>query len=737
MYGDWAHGKGSGLRAFESGNPACGRNASREEGVVRLGADDVIVVDPSTEPLVCPFDELAPVRLELVSQSPLESLWDELVRTHHYLGYRRLLGHRLKYVAWAGARPVAALSWSAAARKLRVRDCFVGWSEEQRRAHLPQVAANSRFLILPWVQVPNMASHVLSMNIRRLKEDWSRSFSVELLLLETFVDPTFFDGASYKAANWRFIGYTAGCAKKGHGYVYHGVRKEVYVYELDPLFRRVIGCALKPYSLSPRPPRSIERVEELHMILRHADWNPDATPPMELTEEDLDTLAEELMQFHALFHDCLGRREHERLGLAYLSGLLSQCEAKSVEPIALEFLGKESVRSLQRFMKIYGWDDPAMLRRHQGLLSQAIAAPEGMVNVDASEFPKKGTHSVGVAHQYCGHHGKTENCQSGVFVGYSSYKGYGLLAHQLYMPEIWFSEGYRKKRQQTLVPEDLVFQTKAQIASKLLAEIAQTGLFPAKWIGCDASFGSDWEFLESLPETAYYFAAIRSNLQVFLEKPQVGIPPYKGRGARPTKPKVLSGGPEPFTVAEVAEFFEGHWKRVVLAEGAKGPIVADVAALRVYPAHEGLPRGPAVWLFLRRTEDGKVKYAFSNAPEDIPFEELCEASVMRWPIEQCFEDGKSHVGMDEYEHRSWPAWHRHMLYVFLGLHFLLRMRLHLKKNSIPHAPTSEATGRRRAPSPFDRQEGGARNRPVPHNPKPPSVPIPSKETPCALGRAEQ
>jgi hypothetical protein len=160
---------------------------------------------------------LPAVRLELVSQSPLESLWDELVREHHYLGYRRLLGHRLKYAAFAGDRPVAALSWSAAARNLRVRDGFVGWSEHQRRRHLKHVVSNSRFLVLPWVHVPNLASHVLSMNMRRLKEDWSRHFSEELWLLETFVDPTYFDGSGYKAANWRFIGYTYGCAKQGQG----------------------------------------------------------------------------------------------------------------------------------------------------------------------------------------------------------------------------------------------------------------------------------------------------------------------------------------------------------------------------------------------------------------------------------------------------------------------------------------------------------------------------------------
>ena len=693
-------------------------------------------MDRSTEPLVGALGSVAPVRLELVSQSPLEPLWDELVRAHHYLGYRKLLGHRLKYLAFAGDRPVAALSWSGAARKLRVRDCVVGWSDEQRKAHLKHVVCNSRFLILPWVYIPNLASHVLAANVRRLRQDWVDHFSDELWLLETFVDPRYFDGTCYKAANWQCIGYTYGAAKQGQGYVYHGVSKEVYVYELASDFRETLGCAPKPYHRSPRPPLPIHRVEELLMVLRHADWNPDTPPAMDLTEQDLETLADEVVAFHSRFHDCFGRSEHRRLGLAYLSGLLSHSETKSVEPIALEFLTQESVRSLQRFLKGYRWDERAMLARHQALLSEAIACPDGMLNVDACEFLKKGTHSVGVARQYCGAVGKTENCQSGVFVGYASDKGYGLLACQLYLPQLWCSDAYRNRREETRVPEDLGFLTKPQIAAKLLHEIVQTGLFPAKWIGCDAGFGTDWSFLESLPKTSYYFAAIRSNSQVFLNKPQVGMPAYRGRGRRPTKPRVLPGGPQPITVAEIAQSFEGHWQSVVLAEGAKGPLVAEVAALRVYPAHQGLPRAGAVWLFLRRTEDGQIKYAFSNAPADIPFRELCGASVMRWPIEQCFEDGKSHLGMDHYEHRSWPAWHRHMLYVFLGLHFLLRMRLRFKKNAVPHAPPSQAAGRRRAPPALARQERSTRNRPVPHDQKLPSLQMPPEQAPRAPESAE-
>lgn len=413
------------------------------------------------------------------------------------------------------------------------------------------------------------------------------------------------------------------------------------------------------------------------MILRHAGWNPDIVPCMKLTESDVEQIAEELVEFHKQFHGCFGRKEHQRLGLAYMSGLLSNKEAKSIEPIALEFLDKRSVRPLQQFMKTYRWDHESMELKHQTMLSQSIASPEGMINVDSSEFGKKGKESVGVARQYSGAQGKIDNCQSGVFVGYSSEKGYGLLSSRLYMPESWFTEQQQDRRAYNLVPEDIVFQTKPQIASELIGKIEKTNLFPAKWIGCDATFGSDWEFLNALPEEKYYFAGIRSNAKVFLRKPTAGLPSYKGRGPRPSRVRIVKG--KSYTVGDIAKSKKCSWSKVVLAEGAKGPVWADVACLRVYPSHKGLPRESSVWLFLRRNAGGEIKYAFSNAPEDTALSELCKAATMRWPIEQCFQDGKSHVGMDQYEHRSWPAWHRHMIYVSMALHFLLRLRIRFKK----------------------------------------------------------
>lgn len=429
------------------------------------------------------------------------------------------------------------------------------------------------------------------------------------------------------------------------------------------------------------------------MILRQATWNPDLVPGVTLTEEEVKHLAEELVQFHEQFQDCLGRIEQRRLGLTYISGLISNLEAKSAEPMALEFLGGDGVRPLQRFMKECRWDHPAMEAKHQVLLSSLIADPQGMINVDSCEFIKKGKESVGVARQYCGAIGKVENCQSGVFVGYSSEKGYGLLTSRLYLPEIWFSPEYAKRRKDNWVPEDLTFQTKPQIALELIHQVAQTKLFPGRWIGCDATFGSDIHFLESLPKDYYYFADVRSDTQVFRKKPKVYLPPYSGRGRKPKRLRLSSGQPKPQPVADLARSGKCRWKMVTLAEGAKGPIVAKVTRLRVYPSRNGLPQDAPVWLFIRRNPDGRTKFSLSNAPIDMPLSEMCRASVMRWPIEQCFEEGKGQVGMDHYEHRSWPAWHRHMIYVFLGLHFLLRLRIKFKKNSGSHIASSTEVGR--------------------------------------------
>ena len=213
-----------------------------------------------------------------------------------------------------------------------------------------------------------------------------------------------------------------------------------------------------------------------------------------------------------------------------------------------------------------------------------------------------------------------------------------------------------------------------------------------------------------MSEKYTYFAAIRSNTQVFFKKPLVEVPAYSGRGPRPKKHRLRPNQPGPLTVAHIARHRK-RWQKVVLAEGAKGPIVAEVARLRIYPSRKGLPTSYPLWLFLRRSPDGQIKYAFSNAPHDIPLSELCQAATLRWPIEQCFEEGKGQVGMDHYEHRSWPAWHRHMIYVFLALHFLTRLRIRFKKkpsSDFASSPSPDGNYLRASDAQFEQSAGNCK-----------------------------
>jgi len=188
------------------------------------------------------------------------------------------------------------------------------------------------------------------------------------------------------------------------------------------------------------------------------------------------------------------------------------------------------------------------------------------------------------------------------------------LTSRLYMPRCWFSDEYKDRRENNLVPEDLVFKTKPKIAGELIKDVVNTHRLQAKWVGCDATFGSDLDLLKSLPKELYYFASIRSDTKVFLQKTKVGLPPYKGRGPRPKKMKVLPGQPQAQTIAEVAKSNRCTWTPMVLAEGAKGPIAAEVTRLRVYRSHDGIPQGRSLWLFMRRITDGQIKICFLQCP---------------------------------------------------------------------------------------------------------------------------
>jgi hypothetical protein len=157
--------------------------------------------------------ELGPLRFEQVRRGAAERLVDGLIEAHHYLGYVQPVGEHLKFLVSASERPLACFTWSSAPRHLGPRDRFIGWSTAARRCNIRFVAYNSRFLILPWVKVPHLASHLLGRMARLLPGEWERVYGHPVYFAETFVDPARFRGTCYRAANWVRLGQTTGRGK--------------------------------------------------------------------------------------------------------------------------------------------------------------------------------------------------------------------------------------------------------------------------------------------------------------------------------------------------------------------------------------------------------------------------------------------------------------------------------------------------------------------------------------------
>ena len=196
----------------------------------------------STTQLAAPLAALLPLELAMVRRTPREALYDQLIAQHHYLGPAHGVGEQLKYLAFAGERPIAALGFTSAPRHLAPRDRFIGWSPVARRAHVHELAYQTRFLILPGVRVPHLASHLLGQMARIVPADWERRYGHPVVFLETFVDPARSRGTCYRAANWVVLGETTGRGKDDHTNRPTRSRKTILGYPLTPRFRGLLGA---------------------------------------------------------------------------------------------------------------------------------------------------------------------------------------------------------------------------------------------------------------------------------------------------------------------------------------------------------------------------------------------------------------------------------------------------------------------------------------------------------------
>jgi SRSO17 transposase len=209
----------------------------------------------------------------------------------------------------------------------------------------------------------------------------------------------------------------------------------------------------------------------------------------------------------------------------------------------------------------------------------------------------------------------------------------------------------------------------------------QSQALRCRWVVADEAFGGNPALLDGVAGLGlWYFTEVAHTTRVWAERPAIHIPPWRGRGRRPQRARLVEGAPQAHTVLGMASALPAEaWTRRTIKEGSQGPMVAEFAALRVVAVRDALP-GPDVWLVLRRHIETKaLKTYLCHAPIDTAMETHVRMSGMRWPIETCFEDGKQLLGMGDYEVRSWTGWHHHMTLVILAHFFVVRMSLRLKK----------------------------------------------------------
>jgi hypothetical protein len=195
-----------------------------------------VLIDSS--PVIGTLAEIRPLEFRQVRRTPEERLFNAILQAHHYLAYTQPVGEHLKYLIYALGKVVACMAWSSAPRHLACRDRFIGWPPEVRRRNLHLVAYNTRFLILPWVRVPHLASHILARMARRLPHDWQRLYRHPVYFLETFIDPDRFRGTCYRAANWIYLGMTKGRGKNATSHKPNRSLKEHWGYPLSKHFRQ-------------------------------------------------------------------------------------------------------------------------------------------------------------------------------------------------------------------------------------------------------------------------------------------------------------------------------------------------------------------------------------------------------------------------------------------------------------------------------------------------------------------
>ena len=345
------------------------------------------------------------------------------------------------------------------------------------------------------------------------------------------------------------------------------------------------------------------------------------------------------------------RSEPRRRALAYLKGLISPVERKNGWQLA-EQAGDATPDGVQRLLYNYVWDSDLVRDDLRDYVVEHLGEAEGVLVVDETGFLKKGTKSVGVQRQYSGTAGRIENSQVGVFLSYATAQGRVLLDRELYLPQGW-SEDVERRREAG-VPEEVAFRTKPQLAQEMVARAVECRV-PFRWVAGDTIYGSDRKLRRWLEQREIpHVLAVKSNEKLWA---------WTEEGPRQVRADQLASQVE-----------VGDWSLLSVGDGAKGPRVYNWAWVVIRPLRE---EGKGYWLLVRRSisQPEELAYYVCYGPAETTLEELVRVAGIRWTIEECFEEAKGQVGLDQYEVRKWEGWYRHITLAMLAHAYLAVVRI--------------------------------------------------------------
>jgi SRSO17 transposase len=365
---------------------------------------------------------------------------------------------------------------------------------------------------------------------------------------------------------------------------------------------------------------------------------------------------------------------------SYCTGLLLPGERKSVEPMAAR-LAPGNVRrmhqSLHHVVADAPWSDGAVLNQVRQSVLPSLQGSVVCWIVDDTGFPKKGSHSVGVARQYCGQVGKQDNCRVAVSLSIATWSASLPIAYRLYLPEAWTED---QKRREGGVPDDIQFQTKPQIALQQISNAVKEGVTRGVVVA-DAGYGVDGKFRAGITERGLTYAVgVQSSLSVWAPGSEPLPPLPRKQTGRPPKLLRRDKGHQPVAVKQLAvDLAPESWKTVTWRQGTRQKLRSRFAALRVRPAHrdywQAQPHAEE-WLLIEwpKGETEPAKYWLSTLPVDVRLKDLVAIAKQRWIIERDYQELKQELGLGHYEGRGWRGFHHHATLCIAAYGFLLAER---------------------------------------------------------------